>query len=298
MLLLAMAGGSGGLLYMNKDAILNYQFPKKQEKQVPVDYQKVRQEVADILERPEGWDGHNNIGPILVRLGWHASGTYDRNDKTGGSNGSTMRFSKEAKDGANAGLQHAQKFLEPIKEKNPGLSYADLWVLASYVAIEEMGGPKIEFVPGRKDAQDENSCPPNGRLPDAGKGRSHIREVFYRMGFNDREIVALIGGGHALGKCHPDRSGYDGPWTNAPTLFSNLYFKELLENTWSERKWNGPRQFEDKTKKLMMLPADMEIRDDPDFKRYAQMYKDDKNLFFNDFAAAFKKLTELGFKTF
>ena len=40
----------------------------------------------------------------------------------------------------------------------------------------------------------------------------HVRDVFYRMGFNDREIVALIGA-HTLGFCHTDRSGYLGPWT-------------------------------------------------------------------------------------
>jgi cytochrome c peroxidase len=54
---------------------------------------------------------------------------------------------------------------------NPGISYADLWILASYVAIEEMGGPKIEFVPGRTDAITDNKCPPLNRLPDASKNR-------------------------------------------------------------------------------------------------------------------------------
>ena len=95
------------------------------------------------------------------------------------------------------------------------------------------------------------------------------------MGLNDREIVALVGGGHAIGKCHPDRSGFDGPWTNAPTMFSNLFFKELFNKTWTEKKWNGPKQFEDNTKKLMMLPTDLELRDDPEFRKYSLMYKDD-----------------------
>ena len=53
----------------------------------------------------------------------------------------------------------------------------------------------------------------------------------------------FIGGGHAIGKCHKDRSGYDGPWTNAPMSFTNLYFKELLDKTWKERKWDGPKQY-------------------------------------------------------
>ena len=49
--------------------------------------------------------------------------------------------------------------------------------------------------------------------------------------FDDQEMVALSGA-HALGRCHPDRSGWDGPWTNAPTTFSNEYFVQLFENKW------------------------------------------------------------------
>jgi hypothetical protein len=41
------------------------------------------------------------------------------------------------------------------------------------------------------------------------------------MGFNDREIVALLGA-HALGRCHTDRSGYWGPWTFAGTCLMLL----------------------------------------------------------------------------
>lgn len=55
------------------------------------------------------------------------------------------------------------------------------------------------------------SVPPLGRLPDADKGTiggtiQHIRDIFGRMGFNDREMVALIGA-HAVGRCHTDASG-------------------------------------------------------------------------------------------
>jgi cytochrome c peroxidase len=74
------------------------------------------------------------------------------------------------------------------------------------------------------------------------------------MGFSDQEIVALSGA-HSLGRCHSDRSGWDGPWTSAPTRFTNLYYKELLRRKWTPKQWSGPLQFEDKSGKLMMLPA-------------------------------------------
>ena len=55
-------------------------------------------------------------------------------------------------------------------------------------------GPHIDWSPGRSDKIDGAACPEDGRLPDASKGAPHIRDVFNRMGFNDREIVALSGG--------------------------------------------------------------------------------------------------------
>ena len=45
-----------------------------------------------------------SLAPVLVRLAWHASGTYDKNDNTGGSNYATMRFPSEAGWNANKGL--------------------------------------------------------------------------------------------------------------------------------------------------------------------------------------------------
>ena len=62
-----------------------------------------------------------------------------------------------------------------------------------------MGGPKIDWRPGRCDYANDKNVPPNGRLPDALQGANHLRDVFYRMGFNDREIVVLSGA-HCLGR--------------------------------------------------------------------------------------------------
>ncbi|RKO86804.1 heme peroxidase [Blyttiomyces helicus] len=255
------------------------------------DYQQIKKDIVAILPNKDYDDG--SIGPVLVRLAWHASGTYDRKSKTGGSNGATMRFKPEASDGANAGLEHARAFLEPIKKKHPTISYADLWTLAGATAIEAMGGPAIPWKSGSEKTVSAKDIPPNGRLPDAAQGQDHVRDVFYRMGFNDREIVALIGA-HALGRCHTDRSGFDGPWTYSPTRFSNQYFKLLTTVKWQKKKWDGPEQFVDPDDEIMMLPADIALLKDPEFLKISKEYAADKDVFYKDFAAAFGKLLDLG----
>ena len=130
---------------------------------------------------------------------------------------------------------------------------------------------------GRTDASDGRMCPANGRLPDASQGAQHLRDVFYRMGFDDREIVALSGA-HTLGRCHVGRSGFDGPWTRDPLRFNNVYYKNLLELEWVETTTSaGNLQFTDtETRELMMLPTDMAILTDPYFKRYTEMYAKDE----------------------
>jgi len=278
-----MAAGACVLIAQNKIVTARADAPK-------VDYAAVRKAIQKALENLDYEDG--SYGPVLVRLAWHAAGTYDAFSKTGGSNGATMRFQPEAGDGGNHGLGVARAVLEPIKKEFPGITYADLWTLAGVVAIETMGGPQINWRPGRTDAKDRSKCV-NGRFPDASQGAKHIRDIFYRMGFTDQEIVALSGA-HSIGRCHEDRSGFDGPWTNAPTTFSNLFFKELLETKWTERKWVGPRQFQDPTGTLMMLPTDMALVEDPAFKKYVEIYAKDQTKFFQDFSSAFNKLMELG----
>ncbi|KAL3147158.1 heme peroxidase [Trebouxia sp. C0010 RCD-2024] len=294
--LLAVGGGIGALYAAGRmgyfDSMLGAP-PQSSKGDTPFkpDYAAVREDIAKLLDDDDYDDG--SYGPILVRLAWHSSGTYSKKDGTGGSNGATMRFRPEAEHSANAGLHVARELLEPIKKKYPWISYSDLWTLAGCVAVEELGGPTIDWTPGRSDKIDHSACPEDGRLPDAVKGPPHIRDIFYRMGFNDQEIVALSGA-HSLGRCHTDRSGFENPWTNAPTTFSNLYFQELLENKWRRRKWNGPPQFEDKTGQLMMLNTDMALIQDKSFRKWVELYAKDQDKFFDDFAAAYQKLLHLG----
>lgn len=211
-----------------------------------------------------------------------------------------MRYETEGGDPANAGLQHARVFLEPIKEKYPDLTYADLWTLAGVVAIKEMGGPDIPWKAGRTDYVDDSKNPPRGRLPDASQGIDHLRHIFGRMGFSDKEIVALSGA-HNLGRCHTDRSGFEGAWVNNPTRFSNTYFKLMLTRKWVPKTLkNGVKQFvyydEDAEEELMMLPTDLALLSDPAFKKYVEIYAKDQETFFKDFSDVFDKLMELGIK--
>lgn len=182
--------------------------------------------------------------------------------------------------------------------KFPWITYADLWILGSVAAIQEMEGPIVPFRPGRKD-KDYTFCPPDERLPDASQGAQHLRNIFYRMGFNDQEIVALSGA-HSLGRCHADRLGFEGPWTYTPTYVSNQYYYMLTAELWKVRKWDGPRQFQGSSSQtLMMLPTDLALIQDDIMRPWVEKYADDNDLFFHDFSNVLVKLFELGvpFKT-
>jgi cytochrome c peroxidase len=136
-------------------------------------------------------------------------------------------------------------------------------------------------------------------MPRPAAARADLRDIFYRMGFSDREIVALSGA-HALGRCHPDRSGFAGPWTRSPTTFSNQYFALLLSEKWVPRaavpgKAGSPSQFVDAaTGELMMLPSDVALVEDAALAPHVKRFAADPAAFAAEFAAAFVKLQELG----
>ncbi|KAI4327757.1 hypothetical protein L6164_020182 [Bauhinia variegata] len=216
-----------------------------------------------------------NCAPLMLRLAWHDAGTYDAKTNTGGPNGS-IRNETELRHSANNGLKKAVEFCEEVKAKHPKITYADLYQLAGVVAVEITGGPPIDFIPGRKDSKES---PEEGRLPDAKQGASHLRDIFYRMGLTDKDIVALSGG-HTLGKAHQERSGFEGPWTRDVLKFDNSYFVELLKG---------------ESKDLLQLPTDKALVEDPRFRHYVELYAKDEDRFFADYAASHKKLSELGF---
>ncbi|GKV30141.1 hypothetical protein SLEP1_g38997 [Rubroshorea leprosula] len=110
-------------------------------------------------------------------------------------------------------------------------------------------------------------------------GSDHLRDVFGHMGLSDKDIVALSGG-HTLGRCHKERSGFEGPWTTNPLIFDNTYFKELL---------SGEKEG------LIQLPTDKALLENSVFRPLVEKYAADEDAFFTDYAESHLKLSELGF---
>ena len=181
---------------------------------------------------------------------------------------------------------------------------------------------------------------PNGN-PDPLAAAKDIRETFFRMAMNDEETVALIAGGHSFGKTHgagdPSLVGADpesgaledqglgwkskhgtgigadtitgGPevtWTQTPTKWSNLFFKNLFENEWELTKSPaGAKQWKakgaeatipdayDTSKKHVptMLTTDLSLRFDPAYEKISRRFLEHPDQFADAFARAWFKLT-------
>ncbi|CAN1226794.1 L-ascorbate peroxidase 3 [Linum perenne] len=229
--------------------------------------------------------------PIMLRLSFHDAGTYDARTRTGGPNGS-IRHRNELSRVANSGINVAVDFCGQLADFGnksrqciPGspmqicTRQVKFNTLAGVVAVEVTGGPQIDFVPGRKDSTE--SADSDGRLPNPNQGSSHLREVFYRMGLSDRDIVVLSGA-HTLGRAHQERSGFDGAWTKEPFKFDNSYFVELARG---------------ETQGLLQMPTDKALMEDPRFREFVMLYAEDEDAFLEDYAISHKKMSELGFSS-
>jgi catalase (peroxidase I) len=323
---------------------------------------------------------YGNYGPLMIRLGWHCSGSYRQSDGRGGCDGGRIRHNPEANWDDNANLDKARALLEPIKAKyGLGLSYGDLYIRSANVAIASMKGPVLGFCAGRMDDADGSAslnflgpsttqaanfpCPVNGACPkESGLGPTtvgliyvnpegplgnglpvesapQIRDTFGRMGMTDKETVALIGGGHSFGKAHgacnisggggaaPSwtgtcntyggvagqgintvTSGFEGPWTTTPIMWSNQYFSNLLGHTWTLFVGSGGhKQFQVATGSplapevndttgtpsvpISMLVADIALTKDALFNNFVTQFAANKTALEDAFSAAWFKLT-------
>ena len=195
---------------------------------------------ALMTELQDWWPADfGHYGGLMIRMAWHAAGTYRIADGRGGAGSGQQRFAPLNSWPDNANLDKARRLLWPIKQKyGRKLSWADLMILAGNVALELMGFKTFGFGGGRKDVWEPeelfwgpegtwlgderysgerelenplgavqmgliyvNPEGPNGK-PDPVAAAKDIRETFLRMAMNDEETVALIAGGHTFGKTH------------------------------------------------------------------------------------------------
>tara|TARA_B100000609_G_C17222877_1_gene441876 strand:- start:12459 stop:14792 length:2334 start_codon:yes stop_codon:yes gene_type:complete len=267
-----------------------------------LDLKKVKADITKVLTTSQKWwpADFGHYGGLMIRLAWHSAGTYRVMDGRGGSAAGIIRFAPLNSWPDNANLDKARRLLWPIKKKyGRKLSWADLFILSGTVALESMGLKIYGFAGGREDVfepTDINWGPetrwlsddarfsgktlkapfgatmmgliyvnpegPNGK-PDPLASAQRIRTAFGRMGMNDEETVALIAGGHTLGKCHgaasskhlgkapagapiaqqgigwknkyksgkgahTTTSGLEGAWTSSPARWNHQFFTNLF----------------------------------------------------------------------
>ncbi|MEE2753051.1 MAG: catalase/peroxidase HPI [Candidatus Latescibacterota bacterium] len=202
----------------------------------------VKKDIVDVLTTSQDWwpADYGHYGPLMIRMTWHAAGTYRIGDGRGGAGAGQLRFAPLNSWPDNTNLDKARRLLWPVKQKyGRKLSWADLQVLTGNCALESMGFKTYGFAGGREDVwepEDDvnwgseaewlgderytgerdldnplgavqmgliyvNPEGPNGE-PSALKAAHDIRETFARMAMNDEETVALIAGGHTFGKTH------------------------------------------------------------------------------------------------
>ncbi|KRA29468.1 MULTISPECIES: catalase/peroxidase HPI [unclassified Nocardioides] len=206
-----------------------------------LDLEALKQDVTDVLTTSQDWwpADFGHYGGLMIRLSWHAAGTYRIYDGRGGAGDGGQRFAPLNSWPDNGNLDKARRLLWPVKQKyGQKISWADLLVLAGNVALESMGFKTFGFAFGRVDVWEPeeiywgsedtwlgderysgdrdlsdplgavqmgliyvNPEGPNGN-PDPLASARDIRDTFARMAMNDEETVALIAGGHTFGKTH------------------------------------------------------------------------------------------------
>jgi catalase-peroxidase len=206
-----------------------------------LDLAAVKKDLTAVMTDSQDWwpADFGHYGPLLIRMAWHAAGTYRIGDGRGGAGSGQQRFAPLNSWPDNVNLDKARRLLWPVKQKyGRKISWADLMILAGNVALESMGFKTFGFGGGREDVwePDEvywgpedkwladkrysgvrdlenplaavqmgliyvNPQGPNGN-PDPLAAAKDIRETFARMAMNDEETVALIAGGHTFGKTH------------------------------------------------------------------------------------------------
>ena len=224
-----------------------------------LDFGAVKADLKALMKDSQEWwpADYGHYGPFFIRMAWHSAGTYRTSDGRGGGGRGMQRFAPLNSWPDNVNLDKARRLLWPVKAKyGRKLSWADLFILAGTMAIEDMGLPSYGYSGGRADVYEPdmtywgseqewladnrytgdrelenplaavqmgliyvNPEGPNGNPDPVASGRD-IRETFARMAMNDYETVALTAGGHTFGKMHGagDPNKYVGPEPEAAPI--------------------------------------------------------------------------------
>nr|WP_245782988.1 catalase/peroxidase HPI [Amycolatopsis sacchari] len=207
-----------------------------------LDLDALAADVDAVLTTSQDWwpADFGHYGPLVLRMTWHAAGTYRVDDGRGGISASLQRFAPLNSWPDNRNLDKARRLLWPVKQKyGTSISWADLMVFAGNRALETMGFRTFGFAGGREEVWEPDETvywgpertwladerhtgvrdleqplaatemgliyvDPQGpgTVPDPLAAARDIRETFRRMAMNDEETVALIAGGHSFGKSH------------------------------------------------------------------------------------------------